>query len=312
MKPTDYITIPEAREQVLALTVTPTPRQQLIDKCVKTQNLTAAELKDKTPGAKLNVTKCRFGDAIEQLLTSGAIRQNPNGTLQRNDKKPVAVPKAQRDAVIKPIIIELLERTSHTKSDLLAAATEQACGILSELSSQVVSSDIGRLLMELTADGTIELRDGTYSIRESDEARTARLFNKLSDEALVEHSVQMLKMWYEHNGYTVTEWQNTDGPTDGGIDGVIVATDKLDYQERIILQVKNFYNKKNKVKECEMREFCGVLAKDSATMGLFVTSTKYHQGAAKFAKDFKYKYLALIDGEKWLKLAAECGYEINV
>ena len=84
MKNIDCITVPEAREQVLAHTAAPVQRKQLIDRCIKRQKLTAAELKDKTPGAVLNVIKCRFGDAIEQLLTSGAIVQNPDGTLVRS------------------------------------------------------------------------------------------------------------------------------------------------------------------------------------------------------------------------------------
>lgn len=313
MKNINCITVPEAREQVLAHTASPVQRKQLIDRCIKRQKLTAAELKDKTPGAVLNVIKCRFGDAIEQLLTSGAIVQNPDGSLVRNEKKaaPTAVKKAQRDAVIKPVIVTLLEASGKTKRDILNVVKDRAAPLLTGVSEQVLLSDAGRILEELIKTEKLELKDGVYGIHETEQERAARIFNALSDEALVEHSVNMLKQWYESRGYKVTEWKNTDSPTDGGIDGVITATDELGFQERIILQVKNFHNKNNRVKECEMREFCGVLAKDSATKGLFVTSSKYHQGAAKFAKDFKYKYLALIDGDKWLRLAADCGYRFN-
>ena len=313
MKNIDCITVPEAREQVLAHTAAPVQRKQLIDRCIKRQKLTAAELKDKTPGSVLNVINCRFGDAIEQLLTSGAIVQNPDGTLVRSQGKAApTVKKAQRDAVVEPVIVTLLETSGKTKRDILNAVKEKAAPLLTGVSEQVLLSDAGRILEELIRAEKLELKDGVYSrIHESEEERAARIFNALSDEGLVEHSVNMLKRWYESRGYKVTEWKNTDSPTDGGIDGVITATDELGFQERIILQVKNFHNKNNRVKECEMREFCGVLAKDSATKGLFVTSSKYHQGAAKFAKDFKYKYLALIDGEKWLRLAAACGYLFN-
>lgn len=312
MKVTDCITVPAAREQVLANTASPVQRKQLIDKCIKNQKLSAAELKDKTPGAVLNVIKCRFGDAIEQLLTSGALVQNPDGTLVRSKNKAApAVKKAQRDAVIMPVIVSLLETSGKTKKDILGVVKDRAAPLLTGVSEQVLLSDAGRILEELIQSEKLQLRDGVYGIRETEQERAARIFNALSDEALVEHSVRMLKQWYESRGYKITEWKNTDSPTDGGIDGIITAIDELGFTERIILQVKNFHNKNNRVKECEMREFCGVLAKDSATKGLFVTSSKYHQGAAKFAKDFKYKYLALIDGEKWLQLAADCGYRFD-
>lgn len=315
MKNSQLITVPEACEEVARLAKAPIQRKELIVACVNTQNLTDKQKKDKRPGAPLNVLKCRFGDAIEQLLSNGTLVQNPDKTLVCKSVES-AKSKIRRDEIIERAISEKLGAGAMSKKALYSAV---AAEVKKELpkeapNTQVVNSDTGRILSTLVKAKVVDKNDDGYILHphETKEQRNARLLDTISDERLVQQSVLMLAKWLESNSYIDVEGESTDGPQDGGIDGVLTAVDALGYKERIIVQVKNFHNKKNRVKPCDMREFCGVLAQDgSATKGLFVTSSKFHPGAAKFAKDFKYKYLALIDGEKWLQLAANCGYEIT-
>lgn len=62
----------------------------------------------------------------------------------------------------------------------------------------------------------------------------------------------------------------------------------------------------------ELLQFLLTLSSDSkATKGLFITNAKFDTKTMNAVKKYKTKYLMLIDGNLWLKLAQECDYEID-
>lgn len=379
-KPDKNITIADAKLFIVELAEKPINRNALVKKCVEKINFPPEILKNKTAGAPLNVAKCRIGDAIEQLLQSGIIVQNPDKTLQNKpaDKVTKQESDASRDITIENAMRELLSSDKYTKKNLMSAIVERVETELG-VSPTVVKSDAGRIFSNLLKNKIISVDNGnyyipTYVVTEKSEAETVteksekpeireirekqekapqnanrpekaakktvksaqsvkpeetktaeksiekpetpyqkrrRLFAEISDEGLVAHSVAMLAKWYEHIGYSAVSGENTDNANDGGIDGRIKATDRLGFSENIILQMKNYHTPNKSVPLTEMQKFCGALTADDATKGLFVTSRKFHNEAIKFAKKFKAKYLALIDGELWLHLADECDYNFD-
>ena len=308
----NYISVEQAKEIVIRYAIKPIQRKDLVDKCVHSQDLTIDQLKDRTPGAPLHIIKCRFGNAIEQLIRSNILEITDDNALVCKDLQ-VAVTKVKRDTIIENAILEQLENATITKKLLFEKLVKLAKKL--NVKEEVIAADAGRLLKNLVESQKIILKNDNYSLftlEESIDEKNRRLFTNISDEALVDNSVAMLTKWLKKCGYSGIHGENTDGPQDGGIDGRITATDKLNYHETIIIQVKNRHNSAKQAPLKEVREFCGVLsAEANATKGLFITNVKYNQETIKFAKKYKTKYLVLIDGEHWLQLANECGYELQ-
>lgn len=307
----------EVKNIIAEFTSVSISRKELIKKCIDKLDLSKKILKDNRPGGDLNKIKCQFGNAVSDLLRSGILIQTEDVLKysgEKTDKKTI-VENVKRDIEIEKIIFELLAKDEYKRKDLLN-------GIVNELKTDtpknVIKSDAGRLLDKAVKNNAVLNNGNTYRLpveektpAESLEKRNARIFALLSDEELVDKTILMLDEWFKYKGYDIIESQNTDGPRDGGIDGIIKAVDGLDYSEMILIQVKNLHNAEKNVKLCEVREFCGVIsAKHEATKGIFVTNGKYHKDTIKFAKSFKTKYFVLIDGEQWLKLANECKFEI--
>ena len=307
----------EVKNIIAEFTSVSISRKELIKKCIDKLDLSKKILKDNRPGGDLNKIKCQFGNAVSDLLRSGILIQTEDVLKysgEKTDKKTI-VENVKRDIEIEKIIFELLAKDEYKSKDLLN-------GIVNELKTDtpknVIKSDAGRLLDKAVKNNAVLNNGNTYRLpveektpAETPADKNARIFSTLSDEELVDKTVLMFVKWFEYKGYDVAESQNTDGPKDGGIDGIIKAVDGLNYSETILIQVKNLHNAEKNVKLCEVKEFCGVVsAKQEATKGIFVTNGKYHNDTIKFAKSFKTKYFVLVDGEQWLKLANECKFEV--
>ncbi|MBD5413606.1 MAG: restriction endonuclease [Treponema sp.] len=307
----------EVKNIIAEFTSVSISRKELIKKCIDKLDLSKKILKDNRPGGDLNKIKCQFGNAVSDLLRSGILIQTEDVLKysgEKTDKKTI-VENVKRDIEIEKIIFELLAKDEYKRKDLLN-------GIVNELKTDtpknIIKSDAGRLLDKAVKNNAVLNNGNTYRLpveektpAETPADKNVRIFSTLSDEELVDKTVLMFVKWFEYKGYDVAESQNTDGPKDGGIDGIIKAVDGLDYSEMILIQVKNLHNTEKNVKLCDVREFCGVFsAKQEATKGIFVTNGKYHRDTIKFAKSFKTKYFVLVDGEQWLKLANECKFEI--
>ncbi len=307
----EIISATEAQKVIMRTIKGPVTRKELIEKCVKTQKLTPEELKDKRSGEKLNKYKCEFGKAIQKLIAVKSLQQNDDlisKVKELKQRTPQEVEaEIDNDQKIEEILLSALEEKNRKKSELLQLAIQKCKN--GKFKIKDPKSDAGRILSVLLKEEKIFKTDDIYSIKKrTNEA----LLHIISPEEFVSHSVKMLKKWYKRfNGYDKTVGQVTDGPNDGGIDGIITGEDKIGFAHRIILQMKHKGDNSKNVQLSEVCAFCGVLSSDDATKGLFVTNAKFHKDTVNFAKKYKTKYFVLIDGEKWLKLAKECDYEID-
>ena len=91
---------------------------------------------------------------------------------------------------------------------------------------------------------------------------------------------------------------------DGGIDGII-NEDKLGL-DKIYIQAKRYGE--NKVREKDIRNFIGAMSGDTSK-GVFVTTSKFHEGAVKKAHDAHHTII-LIDGIKLVDLLHQ--YNVGV
>lgn len=313
------ITLEKAKEQVvLNFNKKYILRKLLIDKCIESLHLSKAELKDKSPRGVLNVSKCRFGNAIDLMISGGYFSQDENKILckLKEEKPEVTVENVKRDGRIENIVLDLLSQKNYPRGSLLAETSKILLKNEPTLSMQVARADTGRIIAELKQAGKIQEKSGSLQLFGQKKQATPNdiktVFDSLSDEELVDHSVALLEKWFNFSGYTEVVAENTDGPSDNGIDGIITYKDTLGYKETVILQVKHIAKKEKYVPLCEVREFLGVLAAHpQALKGIFVTNAKYHKDTIKFVNSYKSKYFLLLDGNTVLKLAKTCGYKFS-
>lgn len=309
----------EAKTIVVKYVKAPVERKELIAKCVKHLGLSEEILKDKRPGGTLNKMKCLFGLAITELINSGVLVEKENILSYKDPdgSDSIKVEKVKRDIRIEKILFDVLKEGKIGKSELLDKIAKIYNDTEEEEKISTLKADGGRLLSSAVKSGkVIKDDDNLYllfeePVSESPEEKNKRLFEELGDEELVDKTVLMLEQWYRNvAGYDDLKSANIDGPDDGGIDGIIKGSDKMGASEKIIMQIKRINKKGKFVPLCEIREFYGVFATESdATKALFVTNSKYYKDTKAFAN--KTKYFTLIDGEKWLELAKQCGFELK-
>lgn len=310
------ISIEEAKELImLNFNKKYVPRKLLIDRCIDSLHLSKKELADKSPGGVFNTCKCRFGNALDLLISSEYLSQDENKVLQKikEEKPEVVVENVKRDNRIEKTILSALSQKSYKRPQLLSEVSNVLVRKEQGLSLQVARCDTGRIISELKKAGKIEEKNGTLSLYSPKKQETTvdvkKLFDALSDEELVDHSVALLQKWFSFNGFKNVVAQNTDGPNDNGIDGIINYTDLFGNTDTAIMQVKHLAKKDKYVPLCEVREFVGVLAAHpTALKGVFVTNAKYHKDTVKFVNSYKSKYFVLLDGNALCKIAKTCGY----
>ncbi len=307
----EMITVEAARDIAVKKADGKKTVKELIDACIRTQGLSAEERKNNAPGAALNVCKCRFGEAISKLLRSGYLVKDDEGRVSIANKPTEEIIKeASRDENLEKIITEILGAGDKGKRELFAEVYRRYKTADKTVKMIVVRADAGRILKNLVESGTVSKKGDAYSIKKK--LTEKEKLNKLNPQSLVVTSVEMLTEFYRKaHDMKILVSKATDGPSDGGIDGVIEIENKMGYREKIILQVKCCLDNKEKyVKQYEIKEFQGVFSVSAdATTAIFVTNGKYHKDTEKFVKSCK--RFILIDGDKWCSIAEKCGYIIR-
>ncbi len=313
------ITLEEAKEQIiLNFNKKYILRKLLIDKCIEGLKLSKKELADKSPRGVLNVSKCRFGNAIDLMISGGYFSQDENKILckVKEEKPEVTVENVKRDNKIEKIILDCLAKKPCKKQEIFSVVASQIVSKEQNVTLQVARADTGRVIAELKKAEKLLEKNNVLSLptkKQEAQIDVKKIFEGLSDEELVDHSVALLEKWFSAHGYKDVVAENTDGPNDNGIDGVINCKDSFGYHETVILQVKHIAKKEKYVPLCEVREFLGVLAAHpTALKGIFVTNAKYHKDTVKFVNSYKSKYFLLLDGKALLNLAKGCGYTFEV
>lgn len=125
---------------------------------------------------------------------------------------------------------------------------------------------------------------------------------KLSPASFERFVVELLKSM----DYGIGEVTGRTG--DGGIDGVIYE-DRLRL-DRIYLQAKRWADQS--VGAPDVNGFIGALARQGATRGVFVTTSRYTQDAQKAVADVRNMNIKLIDGMELAKLAIEYNVGVSI
>lgn len=86
------LSLEKAIEYVLTCAKTPIERKKLVVKCIEEMKLPAKALKDKKPGAQLNVIKCQIGNAIERLLQNKILAVTGENQLCLTQSKSMGTP----------------------------------------------------------------------------------------------------------------------------------------------------------------------------------------------------------------------------
>ena len=86
---------------------------------------------------------------------------------------------------------------------------------------------------------------------------------------------------------------------DGGIDGII-KEDQLGFSS-IYIQAKQWALDRT-VDRPEIQKFAGALQGERASKGLFITTTKFSEGAKKYAENLRASNIVLIDGNALMGL----------
>lgn len=314
----ENLDLAQAKSLVVECIKSPIERKELIEKCVKRLRFPEEVVRDKRPDGILNKSKCIIGNAVSALIRSGVVVQQ-DGLVSYKDggkSQKERVETVKRDTTIERILFAAIAEKAMTKKELLNEVAAKYDASSPEEKPSVVKADAGRLLsVAEKSKKIVKDENGRYSLykkpQESVKDRNARLFNELGDEELVDKTVLMLEKWYAKiDGYTDVDSKNIDGSDDGGIDGIIKGRNRMGSAEKIVVQVKKINRDGRYVPLCEVREFYGVFAATpDATQALFVTNSRYHKGSRDFVN--KLRHFVLIDGEKWLKLADECGFELE-
>lgn len=141
--------------------------------------------------------------------------------------------------------------------------------------------------------------DGVSAIEENVKQELLQLLKSADPYYFEEVILQLLRKM----GYG--EFESTPKSRDGGIDGII-NQDQLGLQ-KIYIQAKRYTE--NNVREHDIRNFIGAMSGDT-TNGVFVTTSSFHDGAVKKARDAHHK-IALIDGDGLVDLMYQFGVGVQ-
>lgn len=159
----DIPTKEQAKNIIAELLSEPIRRKILIEKCIQKLNLPAEVLKDRRPDQRFNKTKCIFGHAVTELLSSGILVQN-DGIVEYREKldKKSTAESVKRDIHIDETLRKLLGKRAYTRKELLSAVAIEL-----KADSQfvkVVKADAGRLLNEAVKNGDIIKNGDRYEL----------------------------------------------------------------------------------------------------------------------------------------------------
>lgn len=153
----------EAKIIIAELLSEPIRRKILIEKCIDKLSLPAEVIKDRRPDQPYNKTKCIFGHAVTELLSSGILVQS-DGIVEYREKldKQSATESVKRDIEIDKTLRRLLAKRAYTRKEILTA-------VATELKAdkdfvKVVKADAGRLLNEAVKNGDIVKSGNNYSL----------------------------------------------------------------------------------------------------------------------------------------------------
>lgn len=288
------MTIPNYQELMLPLLKLINEGKTNVNECVpiiKEQfSISESEADELIPSGKQTVLTNRLHWARTYLGKAGALKSPKRGTH---------------------IITEIGKNILSTDPDTISNETLKKFGKLSEwidnspTSNETNSENRSDQTSELTPDQQME--------------KTFQLVQSSLEDEVLEALFQVTPSRFEHLIITLlnemgfgagklSRSQVTSLSRDGGIDGII-NEDALGL-DAVYIQAKR-YSAENKVSRPDIQRFVGSLTGESATKGVFVTTSDF----SKEAKDYIYRVqqrVVLINGRELAKLLIQHNVGVNI
>ncbi len=96
---------------------------------------------------------------------------------------------------------------------------------------------------------------------------------------------------------------------DGGIDGIVTKYDRI--RGKVIHYVQSKRYTTNSVQRPEVQRFVGALDPHRAKIGVFMTTSKFTEGAEEYVKSLNMYDVRLIDGVELVEMMIECGIGVK-
>lgn len=139
-----------------------------------------------------------------------------------------------------------------------------------------------------------------------DEKSFASLLNAQGGDFFNVFVAKLLDLYYASVGVHIAGRFVVDGSEDKGIDVILHTRDELGISDKVAVQAKT--RARSQITLKELREFYGCVHAESATRGLFITTTTFTTEAVEFL--LKSPDLGGIDAAKLFALA--CRFEIGI
>ena len=96
---------------------------------------------------------------------------------------------------------------------------------------------------------------------------------------------------------------------DGGIDGIVTKHDRI--RGKVIHYVQSKRYTTNSVQRPEVQRFVGALDPHRAKIGVFMTTSKFTEGAEEYVKNLNMYDVRLINGVELVEMMIECGIGVK-
>lgn len=96
---------------------------------------------------------------------------------------------------------------------------------------------------------------------------------------------------------------------DGGIDGIVTKYDRI--RGNVIHYVQSKRYTTNSVQRPEVQRFVGALDPHRAKIGVFITTSKFTEGAEEYVKSLNLYDVRLVDGFELVEMMIECGIGVK-
>jgi HJR/Mrr/RecB family endonuclease len=96
---------------------------------------------------------------------------------------------------------------------------------------------------------------------------------------------------------------------DGGIDGVVTKYDRI--RGTVIHYVQSKRYTTNSVQRPEVQSFVGALDPHRAKIGVFITTSRFTEGAKEYVKSLNLYDVRLVDGFELVEMMIECGIGVK-
>lgn len=228
------------------------------------------------PTTHHNIIEDRVGWALSELTTAGALRRIRRGYYQITNLGRELLTEAK--PIDYHVIRQLPKYRQHQREIKERRTRERGIVASKDLSSEVLSSE--------RTPHDLQTRTQAYN----DETATTLLQRiRESDPTFFENLVVKLLVAMGYQGANGSAWV-TQQSNDNGIDGVI-NQDALGTRT-VYIQAKR-YQESNVVQRPAIDAFYGALKRQHADRGVFMTTSKFSDGAIQAAKS---DAIVLIDG----------------